>query len=227
MANEDGCSGDTSYGQIISHLKAGQSQELPVVNRSGQPIGALVPITPVMANDISLLEDLCRWRAANMLNFFTVFEPSVAKTRDYLERFSLPDPARILFLIKDGDGRRVGNIGLCNITAASAEVDNVIRGESVELRDFMRFVQWSLAHWAFSELGLDRLFLEVLADNRRAIASYERAGFGAVGRHALTKKPIPGGYQLIPAIGGMPEDSALLRMELDRASLRQARSAAS
>ncbi len=224
MAVEDRRPEGASYSKTLARLKSGQVDELPVVDGSGHPIGALVPITANMADDVSLLEDLCRWREANMLNFFTVFEPSVAKTKDYLVRLSLPDPARILFLIKDAEGRRVGNIGLCNITGANAEVDNVIRGETVEPRDFMRFVQWSLADWAFRTLGLDRLYLEVLADNRRAIASYERAGFAVVGRHALTKRPIPGGYQLIPATEGMPVDAALLRMELDQTSLRQASS---
>jgi len=157
-----------------------------------------------------------------MSKFFTVFEPSVEKTRDYLLRFSLPDPARLLFVMHEDGGRRVGNIGLCNVDETGAEVDNVIRGEPVKHSRFMLFAQSSLAGWAFNTLGLERLHLKVLTDNLRAIKSYERAGFSITGRQPLTKKTIPGGYQLVPASVGAPEDAAFVRMELNRASFRRA-----
>jgi RimJ/RimL family protein N-acetyltransferase len=199
-----------------------QAGKLPICDSEGNVIGTLIPITVAMAYDESLLEDLCRWRAENMSNFLTVFEPTVAKTRDYLLRLSLPDPARILFVIHDDGGRRVGNIGLCNVSETEAEVDNVIRGEPVTCSRFMLSVQSSLAGWVFNTLGLKLLYLKVLTDNLRAIKSYERAGFSITGRQPLMKKPIPGGYQLIPASVGAPECAAFVRMELDRSSFWKA-----
>ena len=64
-----------------------------------------------------------------MTAFLTVFAPTPEKTRNYLNDFSLPDPARMLFLVADCDNRYVGHIGLCNIAADGAEIDNVMRGE--------------------------------------------------------------------------------------------------
>ena len=204
-----------------------QSTSLPISNGRGQAIGSLVPITAQLAQDRDVLSDLCRWRAANMTSFFTVFEPSVEKTQAYLLRLSLPDPGRILFLIQDAAGRRVGNIGLCNVTDEDAELDNVLRGESVGDRSFMRFVQWSLADWVFHTLGLQKIYLNVLADNERAIRSYEHAGFAIVERKPLTRIEIPGGYNLVPATGGEAEDGALALMELDRARLQRSRASSS
>lgn len=196
---------------------------VPILGPADEVLGSLVPITAEMAQDHAILGDLCRWRAANMTSFFTVFEPTVQKTQGFLLGLSLPDPARILFLIQDPAGRRVGNIGLCNVTGNDAEFDNVLRGEFVDHPKFMRFVQWSLAAWAFDTLGIGVAYLSVLADNARAIRSYEGAGFTIVDRTPLVRKPFSGGYSLVPATPGVREDAALVRMEMDRASLRQSR----
>lgn len=209
--------------EAIGRLKsAGSGTLLPVQDGAGKQIASLVPISIGMAEDVGLLTDLCRWRSANMESFLTVFEPSIEKTQSYLRKFSLPDPARILFVIQDISGTRVGNIGLCNIAPDSAELDNVIRGEQVGVRYFMRWVQWSLIEWAFDNLGVERVYLNVLGDNSRAIASYRGAGFEVVERSALKREDIPGGYRLVlcPTAEG---SATLVRMEISAGAFRRVR----
>ena len=44
-------------------------------------------------------------------------------------------------------------------------------------------------------------YLNVLADNSRAIRTYEKVGLHAVGRTPLTREEFDGGYRLKPAPG--------------------------
>ena len=187
--------------EILSALKSGSvaSSPIDVFDDGGKVVGRLVPLTWDSGSDLGLLEDLCRWRSSAKNGFLTVFEPSVEKTRSYLTGFSLPDPDRILYLIEDADGRRVGNIGLCNVTADAAELDNVVRGEVSPVRGFMRLAISSLLKFAFDRLGVSRVYLNVLSNNQSAVDSYLKAGFVTVGRTTLTRIDTADGYRLTPS----------------------------
>lgn len=205
--------------EIIRRLKDGEAIDgVAVLDGTAARVGTLRPISRQMAESRDLLERLCRWRANAMHSFLTVFEPSVEKTQAYLQKFSLPDPARILFLIENSAGEPVGNIGLANVTEHDAEIDNVLRGEKADARGFMRMVQNALATWAMDRLGVQRVYLNVLSHNDRAIASYEAAGFIIVGKEPLTREDIEGGYRLVPAPSGARADAELIRMEIARTS---------
>lgn len=203
---------------LLARLKATDtaSSELPVHSGAGVRVGTLAPLTHKRGRDPGVLADLYRWRRANMTSFLTVFEPSLEKTDGYVNRFSLPDPARILFLVLAADRSRVGHIGVCNVGPSEAEIDNVLRGEKVREPGFMRLAMRALSAWAFKDLGVERLYLNVLADNERAISSYEKAGFAAVGRESLIRQDFEGGYKLVPPAPGYdgPLSAELVRMEL-------------
>jgi RimJ/RimL family protein N-acetyltransferase len=190
---------------------------LPVL-AGGERIGRLVPVTPAVAARADVIEALCRWRRTYATKFLTVFTPDAARTRSYLFDFSLPDPARILFVIEGPPGRLVGNIGLCGIQEAEAELDNVIRGEAANSADFMVHVQRALLRWAFHQLDVQRIHLNVLADNERAIRSYRKAGFTKVSRRPLRRQTTAEGYRLVagPDADGEATDLELVRMQIDR-----------
>jgi RimJ/RimL family protein N-acetyltransferase len=155
-----------------------------------------------------------------MRSFLTVFEPTLEKTRNYLTAFSLPDDARILFLLVSRENRYVGHIGLCNIAADGGEIDNVIRGEPVDSPGFMVCAHEALLCWAFASLDLPSAYLNVLADNVRAIQTYEKVGFRAIERTPLLREEHEGGYRLRP-ISASSDDATgpmLIRMEILRDS---------
>ena len=198
---------------LLKSLKLGRGAEVEARDQAGRPIGRLTMITEAAARDDTLVADLCRWRAANMSGFLTVFQPTMEKTRDYLDRLAVPDPRRVLFLIQDAEGRRVGNIGLCNIAPGKAEIDNVVRGETVETPAFMSHVQEALIGWAAATLGVARVYLNVLSDNPRAVASYERAGYVETDRVPLMRVDTTDGYRLVPDPAAPDGAVSLIRME--------------
>lgn len=153
----------------------------------------------------------------------SVFTPTIEGTRTYLKRVVLRDPARILFLIVDVAFHPIGVIGLRNVSATEAELDNVIRGERVETRGFMNSVQRKLLDWTFLKLGVRLIYLNVLGHNARAIRAYEKVGFTLVARTALVRQRNSDGYNLAPAPAqGEPTDLQLARMEIYRNSFYQA-----
>lgn len=208
-----------AQGDLIARLKApGETADGPIDIRGAddEVIARLVVIDQARAADPEVVQSLFRWRAASMTGFLTVFEPTIEKTRGYLEKLVLTDPARILFLILDPNGRPVGNIGLCNVTAADAEVDNIVRGERVETPNFMARVQAGLIAWARERLGVARVYLNVLSDNERAVNSYLKAGYVETGRTPLVREAIEGGYRLVPTPGGGdPAEPVLIQMRID------------
>jgi RimJ/RimL family protein N-acetyltransferase len=208
--------------RIIAQLKADDdaAPSLPIVAEHGERLGRLVPFNLRLAGDASLVRALCEWRAAHSKAFLTVFAPDAEATRDYLTRFSLPDPARILFLIEDVAGRPVGNIGLCNVSEGDAELDNVLRGEAVTAKDFMVHAHRALLRWSFSQLGVRLVYLNVIDDNERAIRCYYKIGFREGARRALLRQVQEHGYRLVPesSASGEPTGLHLIRMELDRIS---------
>lgn len=203
--------------RIIAELKSDErSASLPILGPDDAEIGRLTPVTPSLAEKAEVIHSLCRWRTAHALSFLTVFTPTFDNVQGYLLRYSLPDPARVLFLMHDADARLVGNIGFCNVTSGGAELDNVLRGEAANPRTIMTEGQRTLLDWAFRILRVPLVSLDVLADNLRAVHFYQRAGFSTVGRIPLARKPLTDGYRLIPV---KPHDQAevvahLARMEL-------------
>src|SRR5215213_626948 len=142
MRAETSVSPSSNQARIVAHLKIAPSldEPIPVISAELDVVGTLTPITRQLAADESVVDALYRWRARHMASFLTVFLPTREKTRSYLTGFSLADPARILFLVRDRHDRKVGHIGLCNISPSGAEIDNVIRGETVDVPNFMVLV---------------------------------------------------------------------------------------
>src|ERR1043165_7023334 len=188
--------------RIIEKLKSGPplKASIPIRSVENLIVGYLTPITRQMAENPDIIDALYRWRRARMTAFLTVFVPTPEKTRHYLTEFSLPDAARVLFLITDHDGRHVGHIGLCNIASDGVEIDNLSRGESIDVPGIMVRAHAALLRWAFSSLDIPLAYLNVLADNAQAIRTYEKAGLRAVGTTPLTREEFDGGYRLKPAL---------------------------
>jgi RimJ/RimL family protein N-acetyltransferase len=205
--------------RIIASLKSGSQPDMPIpiASAEGAAAGFLTPITYALAKDATIIDALFRWRLSHMKSFLTVFDPTPEKTRNYLTAFSLPDDARILFLVVSRD-RYVGHIGLCSIAPEGGEIDNVIRGEPVDMPGFMVCAHEALLRWAFRALAFPVAYLNVLADNTRAIKTYEKVGFRAIGTTPLLREDHEDGYRLRPISrsSGNATGPKLLRMEILR-----------
>lgn len=202
----------------IAALKTAQVAEavaLPIHAASGDRIGRLVPLTASLCRESAIVADLFRWRSQAITRFLTVFEPTLEKTQGYLDGLVLVDPARILFLVVDADGQRIGNIGLCSVTDDEAEVDNVIRGERA-LPHFMDAAQRAILRFAFDSLGVHTVFLRVLADNKPAIDSYLRLGYRVTSSQPLRREDTSDGYRWVADDAAADSATRLLRMEINR-----------
>ena len=84
-----------------------------------------------------------------------------------------------LFAIETKDGRHIGNMGLSDVEQAQRRARIAIRIGEAEDRskgygaDAMR----TILRFAFQEMNLNRVELEVFEYNGRAIAAYKKCGF--------------------------------------------------
>jgi len=72
----------------------------------------------------------------------------------------------------------------------------------------------ALLRWTFDALAVSFVYLNVLDDNARAIATYEKAGFRAAGQTPLRREEFERGYRLVPAADG---DADIMKIARDTA----------
>lgn len=147
---------------------------------------ALVPVGLWILDDDELIASMAEWRQGAMEMFFARFDSTAAKTRAYLERASLGEPGRLLFLITNGS-TVVGHVGISGATDDTAELDNVMLNPGVQSKGVMGRAINALQPWCRSVLGLSSLTLKVASENARAIALYERCGFSVTSSSALRR----------------------------------------
>lgn len=94
------------------------------------------------------------------------------------------DRSRLMFAIVDDTGRLIGDVELLQILwrAREAEVRISIGDKACWNRGFGTEALAEAMFAAFHFLALDRVYLRVRTDNRRAIKSYQKVGFRPVGR---------------------------------------------
>jgi RimJ/RimL family protein N-acetyltransferase len=193
-------------------IKDARAQSLKVSSR-GLEECQMIPVGPWVLSQKALLQKMAIWRESARESFFARFPSSVDSTSDYITRYSLALPDRILFLL-ESRGVFVGHVGLSNMVGDSAEIDNVIRGEPVDSPSFMADSLRTMVRWATSAQGVKRFRLRVLSNNLRAIDLYESLGFRLVKSEPLTVQRVSeGGIHLVPCTSSeatIPEKSNLM-----------------
>ena len=121
-----------------------------------------------------------------LCGFFEQFNASKESTAVYLKNLSIGQNNRIFFAIYVEE-TLIGHIGLNNITADEAELDNIIRGVSGGHPDVMYFSEKTLLSWAFENLKVFRDKAQVMSKNFMAVSLHERFGFNLKERHFLKK----------------------------------------
>jgi RimJ/RimL family protein N-acetyltransferase len=159
---------------------------IPVITADNKRIGSLGCIDRDMVDDQRIIAAMTKWRNTFMASFLTHFLATEPRTRAWLENVILPAPDRLLFIIFCGSDP-VGQIGLCKITGAAAELDNVIRGERSGERHLAYYSAVALLGWVFEKAALKKVALGVLSQNAPAVRLYSKLGFVEWSRHALTR----------------------------------------
>lgn len=176
----------------LSALKADNFEKatllsVPVYDNSDNLIAKLIPVGEWALDNSSLIQKFTRWRRAYMRFFLSQFEATEQRTKSYLAEKAILQSDRVLFAIYVKD-TLTGHIGICNITDSSAELDNIIRGQSGSDVDLMFYVERSCLRWAYEHLGVETVFARVISNNFLAKLLHERFGFAPEKSMPLLKK---------------------------------------
>jgi len=140
-------------------------------------------------------------------------------SRDYADALSFIENAvekpeegkNIHYAIVDEKDEYLGTISLKNVdlTAGKAEYAICLRRKA-QGKGIAREATQELLRKAFEEFGLERVYLNVLADNEKAIHLYEKCGFcyeGEFRRHLF----LNGEYRNLKWYGILKEEYEMLR----------------
>jgi hypothetical protein len=188
-----------------------QNLEIPIFDSAGVSIGRLV----AFSNDILdspaspvLIELIRSWRQAHREFFFTQFDETTERARDYV-RMILDDPSRLMFFIyAPDDSLPVGHLGVYHLDQPTIELDNMIRGRDGGHPHLMYWAEIALLRWIFQPYPWQpdpptRARCRLLDDNWRTIRHHARVGFRMVATFPLTRWEAGGEVRFQPYTDGM------------------------
>lgn len=151
------------------------------------PDGLKCHLRPVRIN-IEDAAKISKWRCDNYDSFFTSIKPSEKDVLAWLKSYQ-HDYSDIMFFIDMPSAFSVGQMALyhINLDKRTAEFGRIIRGENESPKGIMTIAAKMLLEWAFKELGLKQINLEVFSDNKPAVSLYQRLGFQIVNTILFTK----------------------------------------
>jgi RimJ/RimL family protein N-acetyltransferase len=170
----------SSGRQLLTSIKASAasgkvSLALPV----GSSVCAVlrpIPTAPgyLDALDLRLLSE---WRNRFVKSFLTEFVATDARTASWLSGAVHENDGKILLMMEDLHGERLGHIGLGFIDwrTGYGEADAIVRGGDAP-RGLMKLALQTTLKWAKDQLGLTTLGVRVRSDNT-ALDFYRKTGF--------------------------------------------------
>ena len=146
--------------------------------------GVEVTLRPAEERDC---DDTYSWREANPHNFLTVSMPTREQWRDYHNNVYLPKNNDITFIL-ESDKAPFGMVALTGIEESDAELVRTLRGIEGVVTGGMTTGAVEMLRFAFEDLKLPQVHLEVFSDNQRAISLYLDCGFVKSGdEYAMAK----------------------------------------
>jgi len=177
----------------IKGLKKGalNNFKLTFSGSSGNILGWFSPITVNSLSDDTVIQKITEWRSIHRASFFTQFEPTEDKTRNWLKENVLLDDTRILFIIYNAEGTPIGNYGLRDIHDTQAELDNLLIGDSTSTGPLVLIAIKTFLNWIFSQFGFKVITASIFKQNLTTILIHKRLGF-KVTREIPVKKVVRG-----------------------------------
>lgn len=175
----------------ISAIKTGADGfSIPIQDDRGPLTGRLKPITHAAATDARLIALLTEWRNTHGRFFLTRFEATPERTRRWLVGSVLPDEARLMFMIEDGNGDPVGHVGVRRLDEPVVELDNMIRGRSGGGGQLMFWSEIALLVWVFNTLKARGACLHVFTNNWIPISIHQAIGFKIADTFPLVRRKV-------------------------------------
>jgi Acetyltransferases, including N-acetylases of ribosomal proteins len=136
------------------------------------PVAQLVPVN---ARAIHQYDNVCelmsRWRNQFRESFLTQFTATPERTFHWLHNEVIARNDKILFLIIV-NGEVVGHIGLTDITADNAEIDNVVNTH--RKKDFFYEVLRVVVQMCFDLMSIKKITIQYLSNNEIAVRAYRK-----------------------------------------------------
>jgi len=172
------------FFSLKHNIPCKSGQYLPILQK-GLVIGSLECVTQNTLKDQSVIKNFAYWRKRNQRWFPSQFKVTLAGTQKWSQRQLMDQKDRILFIIVDIQGLRVGHIGLYRFDSINnaIEIDNVIRGKKAR-KGIMTSALHALIDWVRDNTKIRFLTLRVFSDNEKAIRLYKRCQF-------VVKRQIP------------------------------------
>ncbi|MDF2659553.1 MAG: perosamine synthetase domain protein [Paenibacillus sp.] len=180
--------------ELLQRYKYASADQLPSycipITVNGKTCGRLRPITPDTLHSEEEIRLLTEWRSASGEWFTTQFPVTEHGTRQWLEQQVLQADDRILFFVDDEDWNPIAQVGFLHYDEVKkqCEFDNLLRGRKGRFGNIMIYALLALGEWSIRVLDLQTGYLNVLADNARAIAIYKKLGFQEEKRTPLVKQ---------------------------------------
>ena len=185
--------GENYFQRLLKDIVAGRVvMELPLVEKNGDPVGVMRPLTSNHLSSLDVVEKLTKWRNANMNNFLTHFEATPERTQNWIQSVVLKSNGQMLWLVYDQNENLIGHFGFKNLTPQSVLLDNAIRGERLGHPKLFVLAGRALVQWLFQTTTVQRVDGFVMTDNVSAIMMNREIGFQEWKRRPLTKKTIDG-----------------------------------
>ena len=118
---------------------------------------------------------MLEWMHDPTINCYFRFDASEMTLERCMDFIRNPD-GNIHFSIVSDDDEYLGTVSLKNVTEKDAEYAISTRKKAHGTGTAMRATK-QILDYAFSELNLERVYLNVLTENKRANSFYKKAGF--------------------------------------------------
>jgi perosamine synthetase len=174
--------------------KANEENNLQL-ERDGENIGYLKPLTRDDIEDADSIKLLSNWRRDSQIWFPTQFNVTEEGTKKWLQSLIENQADRVLYFVCTPDGDKVGHVGFYRFDyqAKSCELDNIVRGQQGVAKGIMEEACRTLIEDGRHKYGLKDIYLRVFSDNEKAVRLYERLNFEEIQRVPMFRQDEPNG----------------------------------
>jgi len=134
-------------------------------------------LRPLKRKDAPLMLE---WmRDENIIRFFC-FDASgsdLESTNEFIDS-SISDKTDVHFAVVNDEDEYMGTVSLKNIDSVNMHGEYAIAlRKTAQGKGYAKFATEAILRYAFQKIGLNKVYLNVLSYNKRAIAFYEKIGF--------------------------------------------------
>ena len=171
-----------SIFKALKHNTPCESDSVIPVRFKSHVVAHLRVVTVSSCKDPEEIRLFAKWRKRNERWFPSQFRVTITGTKRWAREQLIDKEDRILFMIEDLSGKRIGHVGLNRFDwkNKSCEIDNIIRGEA-GIPGLMTSAITAMCGWGVSALGVRSYYLQCFPNNTKAMALYRRCGFTKVG----------------------------------------------